>query len=260
MRRCELATGVELAVHERGSGEPVLLLLHAWGETNRIFDRLVPLLAGSARIVVPDQRGVGESSKPATGYSLEESAADVVGLMDALDITRCWLVGTSSGGYVAQEVALEHPERVLGMVLIGTPRDLRRPLPAGFSDFLASLRDPISSDVVDQLAIPLHEAVSEEFLATQTEAALTIPAHVWRDVLEGLQEAVPPTDRGAIRTPTLVLWGGADDLLPTDEGAALHAAIPGSHLVTYEGTGHLVLVEQPGRVAQDIIDFITSPA
>jgi pimeloyl-ACP methyl ester carboxylesterase len=75
MRRIALATGVELAVHEYGEGVPVLLL-HAWGETRRVFDRLLPLLPDTMHLVVPDQRGVEQSSKPAEGYALAEGAAD----------------------------------------------------------------------------------------------------------------------------------------------------------------------------------------
>jgi len=111
MRRVGLATGVVLAVHEFGEGEPVLLL-HAWGETHRTFDRLVPLLTRSLHLVVPDQRGVGESAKPADGYGLNDAVDDVIALLDALGLDACWLVGTSSGGYLAQQVAVDHPDLV----------------------------------------------------------------------------------------------------------------------------------------------------
>ena len=96
-RRVVLATGVDLAVHEQGDGVPVLLL-HAWGETHRTFDRLLPLLPDTLRLVAPDQRGVGDSSKPEDGYDLTDAAADVAALLDALEIESCWVVGTSSGG------------------------------------------------------------------------------------------------------------------------------------------------------------------
>lgn len=260
MRRVSCATGVELAVHEFGDGEPVLLL-DAWGETHRVFDRLVPLLPPTLRLVVPDQRGVGESAKPADGYALHVAAEDVISLLDALGLDACWLVGSSSGGYLAQQIAVTHPERVLGLVLIGAPSNLQQPMPAVLAETLSSFHDPVTRDDVEALngAFPLRTPVPDTFLEDQTDAALTIPRRVWRAVLEGLLAAVPPIQRGSITVPTLILWGADDDLLPADQANDLLAAIEGSRMVSYRGTGHLVLWEQPERVALDVIAFITSP-
>ena len=257
MRRISLTTGVELAVYEFGDGVPVLLL-HAWGETHRTFDRLVALLPRSLRLVVPDQRGVGESAKPASGYSLSEAVDDVIALLDALGLDTCWLVGTSSGGYLAQQVSVDHPARVRGLVLIGAPSDLQQPLPVSFVDLLSSFHDPVAREDIEALsgALPLHTPVPDEFVHDQTNAALTIPKAVWRATIEGLVTAVPPIQSGAIDVPTLILWGAEEDVLPADQAQELAAAIDGSRLVTYERTGHLVLWEQPERVAADVTAFI----
>ena len=79
---------------------------------------------------------------------------------------------------------------------------------------------------------------------------------MWKASLEGLVRAVPPIDRGPITAPTLILWGDEEDVLPTDQADELRAAIEDSQLVVYEGTGHLVLWEQPERVARDVAAFI----
>lgn len=258
MRRIALATGVELAVHEYGDGVPVLLL-HAWGETHRTFDRLLPLLPDTMHLVVPDQRGVGHSTKPADGYSLLHGAADVIALLDALGIDTCWLIGTSSGGYLAQQLALDHPTRVRGMVLVGSPSNLQQPLPVTFGELLSSFHDPVTRSDMNALngVLPLHSPVPDSFIEDQMTAALTIPKHVWLASIGGLLDAVPPTDRGSIRVPTLILWGGEEDVLSASQAQELLAAIEDSHLVVYEGTGHLVLWEQPERVARDVTAFIT---
>ena len=87
-----------------------------------------------------------------------------------------------------------------------------------------------------------------------------MPARVWRDALAGLSEAEPPTEAGEIGVPTIVIWGGRDELLPADAGERLTAAIPGAGLRTYEDGGHMVLWEQPERVARDITEFAASLA
>jgi pimeloyl-ACP methyl ester carboxylesterase len=68
---------------------------------------------------------------------------------------------------------------------------------------------------------------------------------------------VPPTEAGTITAPTLIIWGERDGLLSRDDEEALSAAIPGSQLMVYDDTGHLVLWEQPERVANDLTDFVT---
>ena len=257
MRRIALATGVELAVHEHGEGVPVLLL-HAWGETHRTFDRLLPLLPDTMHLVVPDQRGVGQSSKPADGYTLLDGAADMTALLDALEIDTCWLIGTSSGGYLAQQLALEHPARVRGMALVGSPSNLQGPLPPAFSESLSSFHDPVTRADVDALqgALPLHSPVPGSFVEDQMRAALSIPRHSWLASVDGLVRAVPPIDRGRIGVRTLILWGGEEDVLPISQAGELLTAIEDSQIVVYEGTGHLVLWEQPQRVAKDVTAFI----
>ena len=259
--RVPISTGIEVAYDEHGrSGTgPPLVLLHAWGEGRGSFDRLLPLLPDDLHLFVPDLRGSGESSKPSTGYSLSDGAADVAAILDALGIGSTWLVGTSSGGYLAQQVAVERPDRVHGLVLIGSPRSLRgRGDP--FGPYLAKLTDPVSPEDVAALGavIPTSVDVAPDFAERQVQDALSIPASAWRAGYAGLLDAVPPTDVGRIDAPTLVLWGADDDLLGRDEAAALQQAIPGSVLRVYEDTGHLVLWERPEKVAHDLIRFVKS--
>jgi rifampin ADP-ribosylating transferase len=255
-RRLMLASGLRLVVRDYGSGVPVLLV-HAWGETHRSFDGLARLLAPHLRLVVPDQRGVGDSDKPAGGYSLVQAAADLVELLDAMDLPSAFVVGTSSGGYVAQQIGVDHAGRVDGLVLVGSPRSL-----AGggdpFGAMLAGLNDPVTPEDVRSMnsAVSFCHPVPADFLADQDRSALTIPRHVWRAVYGGLLAATPPLDAGRITIPTLLLWGAADNVLPRSQADDLVAAIPRARLVVYEDTGHLVLWEQPDRVAADVISLV----
>lgn len=255
IRRVQLASGLQLTVSELGVGVPALLV-HAWGETHRTFDRLAPRLAARFRLVAPDQRGAGGSDKPAEGYTLRQMAEDLVDLLDALDVTSSFVVGTSSGGYVAQQLAIAHPSRVQGLVLVGAPRSLAG---AGdpFGKALDALHDPVTVDDVRSItsAIIFHQPVPADFLARQEQAALTIPSHVWRQTYTALRTATPPTDTGQIHVPTLVISGAADDMLPRSDIDHLNDKIHDARLRSYEHTGHMVLWEQPQRVADDILSF-----
>lgn len=255
--RAELSPGLALSYVSFGAGDtrPVLLL-HAWGESRRSFERLLPLLARTLRAIAVDQRGHGDADVPEQGYALTDFARDVVAFMDALELPSAVLLGSSSGGYVAQQVAATWPSRVDGLVLVGSPRTLRGRPP--FADEVDRLTDPMDPGWVRQsLAwFPTSHQVPASYLEHRVEDGARIPAHVWRSTFHGLCDALPPTDIATIDVPTLVVWGDRDDLLTRAHEEDLVRAIPGSRLVVYEDTGHLVLWEQPERLARDLIDFV----
>lgn len=256
IRSAQLSNGLKLPYVEQGdhSGIPVLLL-HAYVESWRYFEGLLSHLPRSIHAFVPTQRGHGDADRPPSGYGLEDFSGDVSAFMDEVGLEAAMLVGSSSGGYVAQRFALDHPERTLGITLAGAPRSLRdKPAVAEFLEAVRELSDPVDPAFAREflestLSRPLPPAVLE----TLVDESCKAPAHVWKAALAGLLEAVPPTATGTITAPTLVLWGDRDEFLPRSDAEALAAAIPGSRLVTYEGTGHLVLLEEPERVAADVV-------
>jgi pimeloyl-ACP methyl ester carboxylesterase len=252
-----LSTGVNVcyAAHGDPSGVPVLLM-HAWGESLGCFDRLIPLLPTTIRALAMDQRGHGDSDKPTDGYSLTDLAYDVTAFMDALGLPGAVLVGSSSGGYVAQQVAINSPQRVRGLVLVGSPRSLQGR--SSFADEVDRLTDPISRAWVRESLtwFPRFHDIPEWYLEARVDDGVRMPARVWRQALAGLSEAAPPTETGTIDAPTLIIWGGRDELLPRADGDALAAVIPNSQLIVYSDTGHLVLWEDPGRVARNVASFV----
>jgi pimeloyl-ACP methyl ester carboxylesterase len=252
-----LRTGVTLRYETTGPIlAPPIVLLHAWAESLRVFDRLRPLLPSTVRVISADQRGHGQSDKPADGYGLDSVADDTVALIEALGLPPAVLVGTSSGGYVAQQVAVTHPERVAGLVLVGAPRSLRGHPP--FLDEVIQLEDPIDAGWVRASLewFPRFQEIPDWFMDDRVQDGVDCPTRALLGTLLGLVEASPPTEIGSIGAPTTILWGARDDLLPRDDADRLHAAIPGSRLVVYPDTGHLVLWEQPRRVASDVISLL----
>jgi pimeloyl-ACP methyl ester carboxylesterase len=239
------------------AGAPVVLL-HAWGESWRSFDRLLPLLPGTIHAVAMDLRGHGDADKPATGYSLAEVAADVAAFMDAAGIPSAVLLGSSSGGYVAQQVAITSPHRVAGLVLVGSPRSLQgRP---AFAEEVDELTDPVDAAWVRNFLawFPRFHPVPPWYIDGRVRDGARMPAYVWRETLAGLVTARPPTDTATITAPALIVWGARDQVLAREDQQALADAIPASRLVVYQDTGHLVLWEQPERVAADLTAFIDS--
>jgi rifampin ADP-ribosylating transferase len=100
--------------------------------------------------------------------------------------------------------------------------------------------------------------VPEWYIEDRVRDGVQLPAHVWRETFNGLCNATPPSDLGSITCPTLILWGNRDELLARDHMDALARSIPDSRMVVYEDTGHLVLWEQPDRVATDLTAFMAT--
>ena len=172
--------------------------------------------------------------------------------MDAVGLGAAVLAGASSGGYVAQRFAVDSPSRILGLVLLGSPRSLRGPRPP-FADVIAGLDDPIDAAFTRELSDGMvARKVPDAVMATLCEENLKASARVWRDAFEGLLAADPPLDNGRISAPTVIIWGGRDSLLPRGDQEAMASEIPGARFVVYPDVGHMPVIEAPERVAADI--------
>ena len=250
----ELPEGLRLPYVEQGdsAGVPVLLL-HALADSWRSFERVLPQLPRSIHAFAVTQRGHGDADRPLSGYGVEEFTADMAAFMDAVGLDAAVIVASSSAGLTARRFAADHPQRTLGIVLVGAPYSLRdKPAVSDFLDAVSELGDPIDPGFVREFVEsnafrPLPPAFLEMLIGEN----LKVPARVWKATLEGLLDALP-SDTG-ISAPTLILCGDRDEFLPRSDQEALATAIAGSRLVTHEGTGHAVHWEQPERVAADIV-------
>ena len=256
VRSLSLATGITVPCLVQGDpGARPLLLLHAWGESRRCFDRLLPGLTGF-RTYAPDLRGQGGADKPLDGYSLAEQAGDADAILAALGVESAVVLGSSSGGYVAQQLAAAHPGRVAALVLVGSPLSLQGRPP--FADEVDRLTDPIDEEWVRASLswFTLCQPVPGWYLEDRVLDGLRMPAHAWKAIMTGLTAAPPPTDAGSIRAPTLIIYGEKDNLLTLRDQKLLADRIPGATLRLYPDAGHLVLWEQPARVAADAAAFL----
>lgn len=254
----DLTTGVRLPYREHGEHHTVpWLFLHGYGDSLRFFDPLLPHLPAGIRAVCVTQRGHGDADKPASGYALQDFADDVAAFLDTLGVASAVIVGHSSGGYVAQRFAADHPGRVSGLCLIGSPFSLQHRT-APFADAVAALRDPVAIDAVRAIlgTVPTVRELPQAFLDEMLGESAKMPARVWRAVLAGLTDALPPAARaGAITAPTLILCGDRDEILAAAEQRELRDAIPHSELITIRDAGHLVVWDQPGAVGRALAEW-----
>jgi pimeloyl-ACP methyl ester carboxylesterase len=256
-----LATGLRVHFAEQGDREgEAIVLLHAYIDSWFSYSRVLPLLSPEYHAFVPDQRGHGDSAKPECCYAADDYAADVDAFMETIGIQKATLVGDSSGGLIAQRVALDFPHRVSRLVLIGSPTTLvnNEAVRELGEQMLAGLEDPIPPEFVREFVLgTIHDPLPEEFLAGAVSESLKVPARVWRDYYKGVMLTVDDTARlHEIGAPTLILWGEQDTLLPREEQEWRAAAIPNATLRVYPETGHLAHWVRPEWVVRDLEAFL----
>jgi non-heme chloroperoxidase len=259
----QLSTGVTVPYLEQGdsSGVP-MVLLHGYSDTSRSFELLLPHLPDSIHAYAPTQRGHGDADKPAGGYRPEDYAADVAAFLDAVGIEAALIVGHSGGAYTAQRFALDHRDRTLGLVLIGSFSSFEgNPGVRELQEAVAELTDPVDRDFVREFQEScVAEPVPSAFLEAIIDGSSKMPARVWKAYLESIVAAEVPIDSGVIAAPALILWGDQDAFCVRSDQEALLAAIPQARLSTYCGTGHCPHWEQPERAAAEIAAFTAGVA
>lgn len=260
-REVLLPTGVRMRYVEQGpaTAEGAVVLLHGWPDSAYSFSRITPLLAAAGhRTLAVDQRGFGGSSRPASGYGIDDLAADAVAFLDTLGPGGVTVVGHSMGSFVARRVAQLRPGRVERLVLVGTAPRADNPVLREVAELVRDLPDPVPTAFAREFqAGTIHVPVPEWFFDGLVAESRRAPARVWRDVVDGLL-AHDDTDRlGDLAVPTLVLGGEQDTLFAPEQQAALAAAIPGARLSLHPDTGHCPNWERPERVAADVDAFVT---
>lgn len=253
-----LDTGVRMHYETHGPADgPVVVLLHGYSDSGFSFSRVVPLLPRDWRIVVPDLRGHGRSSRPEAGYGMDELATDVLALLDTMGIESATVVGHSMGTLVAQRIAATAADRVEALVLVGGTSSIHR-LP-GLDEVRASvdaLADPVPETFVRGFQeSTLARDVPPAFMDRVVAESRRLPARVWRQVLRGMLEA-PVVAPGELTAPTLLQWGSEDALFGRAAQEELLARLPSAGLRVYEGVGHAPHWEVPAAFAADLSAFV----
>ncbi len=259
-------------VHYQEAGDPLapaLVLIHGFASSTLVWSKVfLRLAAAGFRVIAIDMLGFGYSGKPRNGeYTIAGQASLLVGLLDRLKIKRATLVGSSYGGAVAATCALDYPQRVDKLVLIGTVNN-NRPLNYKLMRVFSSR---VFGDVVSPLLIgsrsllrrrmkrvyDRHEWVLDErrvdarhlpLRASGTQRAIIRTVRCW-DAERISREA------HLIKQPTLLLWGEKDCEIPLADGERLHDQIPESRLIVFLNCGHIPHEEYPEEFTNVVVDF-----
>ena len=253
-----LPINITLEYVEQGKAKGIpVILLHGFTDSWYSFSRVLPHLPADMHVYAISMRGHGNSTRPENGYQPQDFAGDVSAFMKALRIGPAIVVGHSFGSLVAQQMAIDHPRQVQGLVLIGTFANVAaNPELADMKGLMSGLSDPIDSKFVEQFQkSTLAQPVPEPFINTVVNESLKVPAHVWKSAMEGFLPVNNVTALKKFSKPTLILWGGKDGLCPRADQDMLVHAIKGAQLFEYENAGHGLHWEEPEHFAFDLLAF-----
>jgi pimeloyl-ACP methyl ester carboxylesterase len=251
--------GVRIAWESHGDGPP-LLLVQGLGYGRWGWRPVVEPLASRYRVIVFDNRGIGDSDRPPGPYTAAEMAGDALAVLDAAGVARAHVLGASLGGAVGQELALRHAERLDKLVLVATMSGMTNmhPIPAQTLQLMAEA-------ATLEPAVALRRFV-ENALEPEADAELV-------DEIVALRTANPPDPAGwaaqagiwgsfdvwdelpSIDVPTLVVQGEGDVVVDPRNAALLAERIPGAQLRLVPG-GHLFLWNRPAEFAELLTEFL----
>lgn len=261
MQRVRLGTGVELEFVEAGPPDAMpVLFLHGVTDSWYSFAPVLERLPSGLRAIVPSQRGHGDSERPACCYRLKDLADDAVALLDVLGIARAAVVGHSMGSFVAQRMAIDHPNRVSHLLLVGSGYTYGTEAVSGFfTDVAQSLEDPVPTELIEEFQLSTTaRPLAHDFLTTVIAESGKLPARVWRDAFRQQLDGDARDELESITAPTLLISGELDDFFRPSDAAQVADRVDGASLVVYEGTGHAVHWEEPERFVQDLEAFLGS--
>jgi 3-oxoadipate enol-lactonase len=249
---------VRIVWEERGSGQP-LLLIQGLGYARWSWEPIVPGLAERFRVISFDNRGIGESDKPAGPYTAREMAGDALQVLDEAGVDRAHVLGASLGGMIAQELAVAAPERVDRLVLCcTTPGGAATvPMPEVTARLFAesgtlppevALRRFVQNALAPDAPASLVEDLYARRLASPPDP-VGWPAQAAAGMgFEGVD--------GPIEAPTLLLTGTEDNVVDPRNTDVLAERIPGARVERIPATGHLFFWEQPDAVVRIVTEFL----
>ena len=260
--------GLGLHIQDEGSGRPVLLL-HGFPDSSRLWRHQVPVLtAAGFRCIVPDLRGFGDSDKPAevTAYALPNLLADVVGLLDRLEIPKTHVVGHDWGAAVAWLTASLLPERVdsLVAVSVGFPTAFAA---AGYEQrqrswymllfqFANVAEQWLSMDNSRNFREWSGHPDADEVIAKLEDGALTPALNWYRANVAPETLLTGPPELPPVQPTTMGIWSSGDTFLTETQMTDSSRYVSGRwRYERVEGVGHWLPLEKPEELNRLLLDF-----
>ena len=257
---------IELYYEIHGAGQP-LVLISGLGYPLWQWHKMVPFLAEHFQVVTFDNRGVGQSDKPAGPYTAQMLAADTAGLLDALGIEKAIIAGHSMGGFIAQAMALDFPQKVAKLILCSTnfggphhvpvTPEAMKVLTDVTSDALTRFKNGLSVSTAPGWSEKNPEMIEDWVKWRVANPIDPAPYQAQMAIGFGLmpEAAAFENKLPRLNVPTLILFGAHDKVVPPENASLLAEKISGSKIVILPNAGHFFPIEVAEAASRTITDF-----
>jgi 3-oxoadipate enol-lactonase len=255
------SNGARIFWHEIGQGDPIVLIM-GLGCSSALWFRFAPRLARHFRVIMLDNRGVGQTVAPrgTMVHRVPDMAGDVIRVMDAAGVEKAHMLGFSMGGMIAQQCAIDHVARLRSLCLLATncgnpyailPEwDVRRLL------FHRGREKPEQSLRAMRPYVYARTTSADRIAEDDAVRIASYPMRSGYDAqLYGLIYWTSYLELPRLRVPTLVMHGNDDLLIPPQNGKLIASRIPGAHLIEVSDASHFAHTDQPDTVAKSVIGF-----
>ena len=256
--RCD---DLDAAWFEAGRGYP-LVLVHGLADDHRAWRRSLPDLILHQRVILYDLRGHGETTLGNADSSLRQLGADLIALLDAIGVERAHVAGFSLGGTIAMRAAIDHPERVRGLVLVATSSRVGRAAADWYRERVEmvkrhdpNLRSTLDADTADVYAQSPAELDDGLLIRRQSTADPRGFANACA-AMAALNASPLDPELGRIGAPTLIVASELDRHCPPKAAEIIAAGIKGNRLEVLPGAGHPIPVERPRELARAMFSFL----
>ncbi|MDT7572898.1 MAG: hypothetical protein QOE05_3072 [Actinomycetota bacterium] len=258
----ERPDGAKIAWESDGSPDaPAVLLIMGLAWPAASWYRQVPALAERYRVLRIDNRGAGRTGDvPGAPYTVETMAADCLAVLDEAGVQQAHVVGISMGGLMAQELALTTPERVRSLCLMATHPGITHAVLNPDAMEMLQKRGTMTPAEAAEASIPFNYGSATSRDRIEEDWGVRFPLAATNDGY--LAQAMGTSQWSGherlptISTPTLVLHGEIDRLVPLGNGQILADRIPGAELVVVPGANHVLTTDEPEQVNKVLLDWL----
>ncbi len=252
--------GEILTAYEKCGDGPPLILVHGAEGDRRQYQGLMPLLAPYFTVISYDQRDTGDTLNPATPYTMSDLGRDLGDFIGALGYDKAHVFGTSYGGVIAQNAALERPDRIDRLVLSATTAS--EPGTASMGPAAAELAkssDPAAREQLMKLYVAKKNREPDRWpavLAAMQARRTTRPVEGHARRMQAVMSNATSARLGEILCPTLIIVGAEDEIVPPDRSRFLAEHIPQAKLHILPDAGHGWTMEFPELAVELLRDFL----
>jgi len=251
--------GNKIRYLESGDSKKTLVLVHGLGASAERWDQVIPLFADDFRVVVPDLIGFGYSDKPLVDYTPEFFSEFLEKFFDETEIKRPYIIGSSLGGQVSAEYVASHPENVEKLILVSPAGVMKQSTPALDAYIMAALypNEQSAKNAFEMMEVSGKEVNEEIITGFVKRMQLPNAKLAFMSTVLGLKNSDLITTRlQTISTPTLVIWGSKDPVIPIIHADSFVSAIQDCGFFIMDGCGHTPYVQDPHTFTFKALEFL----